>query len=257
MNPDPFARVRFLFYDQNRWDLAERELQKHPELLIDRAEANAILGHILLGRDKFDEARAFLRRALEIDSRFANAYFTLAVLEKEIWTRCKRRHDRAHYIIAAEEMARQAIRLDNESAHYRALLATILIEAGKIQDALTIIEEALSLNPDHVNSLQVKARALIDGKRRRDAIGPLHRALEIDPQNAMTHVYLYRAKIRISVKEAQQHLERALELAPNDRGIRNYCLSRHRTRLQRNAVTLYLVFLICYAVVIVVHSALK
>lgn len=44
MNTDPLASIRHLLYEQQRWDLAERELEKHPELLLDNAEANAIRG---------------------------------------------------------------------------------------------------------------------------------------------------------------------------------------------------------------------
>ncbi len=246
MSPDPLARIRLLFYDQQRWDLAERELRKHPELLVGNAEANAILGKCAYKREDFDEARAHLRRSLEIDPEFTNALCDLAVLEDKLATRATSDENRIGHRTEAERLIREAIRLENNCANYHAILASILVDKGQIRDALIAIEQALSINPDHVYSLQIKAMALLEWNMYREAVEPLTRALQIDPQEPWTHIYFFRAKDGRQTSEAHRHLERALELAPDDRVIREYCLRFHMSRLERIGVWIYVVLCISF-----------
>jgi tetratricopeptide (TPR) repeat protein len=251
MTPDPLARVRFLFYDQRRCDLAERELLKHPELLIDSSEAHAILGRCAFERGKFEQARSCFCRSLELDPHNTQALFELAVLENHRATRTRLKETRSRHLAEAENLAREIIRLNSYNPSHHALLASILTERRRIREALSAVDKALSINPDDLYSLHVKALALLEWNRCREAIEPLNRALETNPQDAWTHIYLFKAKERSSRAEAQRHLETALRLAPNDRSLRNYCLRCRLTGRQRIVDLIYVVICICFILFLV------
>jgi tetratricopeptide (TPR) repeat protein len=245
MNPDALARIRFLFYDQNRWDLAERELQKHPELLVDNAEAHAIMGRCAINRESFPEARSYLRTSLEINPEFSNALYYLAVLEFLVSLRQRCKDDEQWHLHKAEKWIRDAIRLRNDAAEYHAELACILINRGRFRKALAAAETAVSISPDDAYCLRTKGRALIDCNRHREAIDVLNKSLRLDPQAGCTHLYLYLAKPGWFGLRGRHHLQIALQLAPNDRELREYCLSNGRIRLPSLADCILIGFLIC------------
>jgi tetratricopeptide (TPR) repeat protein len=207
VNSDPLARARILLYEQDRPELAERELKRRSALLADNAEANAMLGYCALEQNQLQDARRHLESALAINPEFALPYYWLAALEVQ-----------QERFPIAEQLVREAIRLEHDKANYRALLARILLRRCMKEEALIEAEAALSLDACNVICLQAKAEVLIGLARRTEAIEVLDRALQIQPNNAHTHGLLHVAKCvnPDTSHDAQMHLQLALRNAPND-----------------------------------------
>ena len=218
MIADRLARIRVLFHGQRRYDLAERALREHPELLVDNAEAHAMLGACACKRKNFEEARSHLRKALEIDPEYADAFYWLA--------------DATESLSEKEALVREAIRLRSDAAEYHAFLAQVLLSRNKSSKALLEIEKALSIDPNNIYCLHVKAEILIHCKKKSEAIVALNRALLINPLDAHTHVLLYSAKARTLPRDAEQHLKTAMQLAPNNLGDMKYCLAVRARRAE-------------------------
>ena len=218
MSTDHFARIRVLFHDQRRYDLAERELKEHPKLLVGNAEAHMMLGVCAFERKEFGEARLHLKKALEIDPEYANAFYWLAVAAKSLSEK--------------EDLAREAIRLRTAVPEYHALLAHVLFDRNRIKSALLEIDKALSIDPDNGYSLRIKASILIHRNKKSEAIVALDRALLLNPLDAQTHVLLHLAKARSSPRDAERHLKMALQLAPDDPDIVEHCLAVRARRAE-------------------------
>lgn len=81
----------------------------------------------------------------------------------------------------ADASAQLAMKLDDQLAMAHTALATVRLAQGKANEALPLIERALSLNPLDVFALNFKATILIKLKRFDDAIGILVDAIKRYP----------------------------------------------------------------------------
>jgi len=80
-----------------------------------------------------------------------------------------------------------AIALDPRSAeaHYR--LAELLINVGRVQEALTSLEEVNRLDPLYVTSVNNRAWVLSMLGRHEEAATEIRRALSLDPRNVVSN----------------------------------------------------------------------
>ena len=95
-------------------------------------------------------------------------------------------------------------------------LSDILIQQGKIEEAIGHLEQAQRLKPDDAVQHSNLGLALEQAGRVREAIGHYEQALRIKPDYAAAHSDLGLALARVGKpQEAMEHLEEALRLKPD------------------------------------------
>ena len=139
-------------------DLAEAELREAIRIDPKVPEAHYVLAQIAIFRSRFDEALALLGAELAINPAHAMALYrigdvytrqlkwdaAIAALQQSLWINpyfsgpyilLGRAYSKTSQPAAAEEMLRRAIEYDpnNKSAHY--LLAQVLQQAGRLEEA--------------------------------------------------------------------------------------------------------------------------
>lgn len=119
------------------------------------------------------------------------------------------REDAAHSAINA------ALRLNPEDPDCFALLADIELARRNAAAALTAAEQALAINPEHVQAANLRAMALVRLGRKAEATETVDFALQKAPNSALSHAnqgwtYLHRNDPR----RAQEFFREALRLDP-------------------------------------------
>lgn len=159
---------------------------------------------LIRGRDS-GGAIQLLRRAIEVDPRYAAAYRELA------WTYLKERAlDEA--LMALED----ALHLDGNDARTHLYLGHVLMERGDNAQAQAEFERARLLSPLWTLPLLLKGRLLEENGNLAEAESAFRMAVKISPSDADCLAELGR-HVLISKKfaEAEQLLTEALRLQPN------------------------------------------
>lgn len=112
----------------------------------------------------------------------------------------------------------ECIRLSPSHALGHVKLGMLLLNAGRVAEALPHLERGVALRPDRVDyrvALGVTLTRLPD--KQTEGILQLETALQIAPQHAEAHLNLGNALLAVpgSVPRAIQHYEAALKLNPN------------------------------------------
>ncbi len=143
----------------------------------DDAEAEYLLGFLLTGTYRFEEAEQHLRRAVTARPQ---EHHWLMVLAKSQLEQGKN--------VAAGDVLQQAITLDPQPAYYHAHAMTALNTAD-LAAAEASLRAGVALNAEHNDALSRLGGLLIDQGRNEEGIGFLERARTVNPQNLDT---LYR-----------------------------------------------------------------
>lgn len=102
---------------------------------------------------------------------------------------------------------------NDPEAHYNE--ARTLLTLGRFPQAEDIYEHVLSLNPNHVASLEDLARLHFDQQRYAEAVSVFRRLVGLNPNDANHQMNLGAALYNAGFPaEATRHLERALQLNP-------------------------------------------
>ena len=101
---------------------------------------------------------------------------------------------------------------DPENVEELLLLANLLSNSERLQDAIPVFEHALEMSPDDVNARVTFARALVGGGLTSDAEFQYKKALEIAPNDQQANYYL--AELYMSLEppdkaKAIEHYQRA------------------------------------------------
>ena len=190
--------------DQKRYDEARTYLKRALEL--DPEYANAIndLGTLAVDQKNYGEAETYLKRALELDSKNVEALYNLGLVAKD-----QRRYD------DAKAYLKKALALN--PAYFKALnnLGVIAMEQGQNDEAVAYLKRALELKPDHANALSNLGKLAMDQKRLEEAMTYLKKALELDPKcvPALHNLGLCLMN-RGQYEEAQVQFRKALEIDP-------------------------------------------
>ena len=148
-------------------------------------------GSTLLAQGKIGAAAMALDLATEIDPRDLTAWKLKGAL--------------LHQVGEMEEAARHFVKCLEIRNDYDSWwrIGIIRFEQNRQADALTVLEEALKLNPDHINSRILKARALIALERFNEATDILEK---IKPAN-----YLFATSLHLlgTIKVKQKDIDGA------------------------------------------------
>ena len=208
-------------------------------------------GEAFLREKKFQEASIEFRNAIQIDDRFAPAYWGLA----QAYEGLQRGNE-------AFDAVRKAVELDPNHLPARVRLGTyyiILYDRQKkdefLGEAERLASDVLAKDQNHVEAHVLLANVLTLRGKNAEALARLQRAIEIDPQRIETRVSLaqfylrtndvakaeeaYRSALSINDKSSLAHVEygrflagqnrteqaeaefnRAVEVDPNNRDVR-------------------------------------
>jgi tetratricopeptide (TPR) repeat protein len=110
----------------------------------------------------------------------------------------------------------EALRLDPSDADHFSLLASIELARRNWPSALDAAEQALALNPEHINAANLRAMALVRLGRKEEATATVDFALHRSPDNAFSHANQgWNCLHRNEPKKAQEHFREALRLEPD------------------------------------------
>jgi len=107
---------------------------------------------------------------------------------------------------------------DPDNSEAQALLASLLANSRRIQEAIPVFEEAIRLDPGNTTIRLNFARSLQANNMNADAEAQFLKVLELEPENHSAHYYLARLYMDWQPRrqdEAIRHFQRVLEIAPN------------------------------------------
>lgn len=171
----------------------------------------AILHHIraeaLRRQQRHDEALALYRKALEIDSRLAQASAGMGVALFEL--------ERYGEAIASMERALVLAPELPAASSLHQLTGRALQELGRLDEAAEQFARTLELDPRDTESLDRLAFLRFNAGRYQEAIEHYRALLGVDPADATAHSNLGIALLNLErYEEAIRSLERSLELDP-------------------------------------------
>jgi tetratricopeptide (TPR) repeat protein len=200
-----------VLFQQNRLDLAERELRHELAGEPENDLAHALLALCLVKREQFEEATNEAKEAVRLDPNSGFSHYAMAHVYLE-----------RNRLKEAEVEIGRAIELDPDDADYVALLASVRFNQGRWQDALAAAERGLALNPHHITCTNLRAMALIKLGRKEEAGATIATALAKDPDNAVTHANQGWALLESGNHAgALAHFREALRIDPETEWARN------------------------------------
>jgi len=178
------------------------------------ADAEYLLGFLLIETYRFDEAEQHLRRAVAARSQQTHWLMVLAKSQLEQGKN-----------LAAAEVLDQAIAIQPKPAYYHAR-AMATLNTGDLAAAEASLRACLALDARHSDALYRLGSLLIDQGRDEEGIGILERARTLNPENT-DMLYKLGAAYRQADKpvEAEELLVAVLERVPGHVGAL-YNLSR-------------------------------
>jgi Tfp pilus assembly protein PilF len=161
-------------------------------------------GFALLKQERYAEAEAAYRQAIELKPDYALAYNNLG----------KVLHDQGRVDEAIAEY-QKAIQLDPKIAMAHANLGGALYNKGRVDEAMTECQKALELDPKNAIAHNNLGLVLERKGRWDEGIAEYQQAIKLDPKFAIAHNNLGNSlKSKGQVDEAIAEYQKALELDP-------------------------------------------
>lgn len=188
--------------EQERYELAERELRRLIAEEPGDVSAHALLGVCLSEQKKYKAAAESAQLAVHLDPTYPYAYYALAYA----YHQAERLHE-------AESTIGEAIRLDPEQADYYALLSSVKLQRRRWREALEAAERGLYFESEHVGCINLRAMALNQLGLADDAAVAVEGALSVEPENALTHANRGWQEVhRGRYDRAMEHFREALRI---------------------------------------------
>jgi tetratricopeptide (TPR) repeat protein len=125
-------------------------------------------------------------------------------------------HHQAGRLLEAENLYRQIIEVQPESANVLCLLGIAARQQGKIAEAIDFYEQAIAQNPDLVEAHLNNANALLDVGEYQRAIASYEQVIKMQPSSALAYNNLGWLKQQLGeIDSAILYYQTALHLAPN------------------------------------------
>ena len=111
----------------------------------------------------------------------------------------------------------QVLEIEPDNIEALKIYANALVKLKKLEEALTIFEKALKIDPNNVSLLRNYGRALLDLDYSKKALIILDKALQIEPNNVKVLSTYTKALSKLrSFDKAFKFFERSLEYEPNN-----------------------------------------
>ena len=157
------------------------------------------------------EARALLRRAIELDANYAAAYAALAetfyVAVSMGWAESP-----AAFLSRAEELAHKALSLDSAEVRARVILGRIHIFYQRYEQARAELDRATAINPNDAHGIAGRGNILMWLGQTDAAIEALELARRIDPELnaidrfALSLAYYLKRRYDAAIEQAERDL---------------------------------------------------
>lgn len=199
-----------LLFEQQRWDLAERELRGLLAQDPDFAQAHALLGIVLSQSGDLDDALTAAQQAVALDPELDFGFRAVAVVHME-----------RNELEPAAVAITSAIDLDPDDADHRGILAQIRFQQERWPDALEAADTGLAIDPQDSDCLNLRSLALTKLGRSSEALASVEASLASDPDNPYTHQARgYSLLHEGNAKQALHHFQEALRRDPTLDGAR-------------------------------------
>lgn len=194
-----------MLIQQQRFDLAQRELRQAVVEDPLAARPHALLALCLRHEEKFTEATQEAQQAIFLDPEAGFGHYALSIV-------LEARNRSAEAKTAIEE----AIRLDPDQPDYFGQLALVEFQLRDWNASLTAAENGLKADPEHVFCTNLRVQALTKLGRRTDADAAVESVLRREPDNAYTHANRgWTLLEQRNPAKAMEHFREALRLEPN------------------------------------------
>ncbi|XP_028036484.1 cell division cycle protein 27 homolog [Bombyx mandarina] len=181
-----------------------RAVQLNP----DAAYAHALLGHEYAVAEETDKALASFRLAVSIDPRNYVAWFGIATVyaRQERWK-------------ASEVHIRRALSIHPLSGVLRCQLGLAQSALGKMERALSTLEKAVALDTENPLCRFHRASVLLRAGRPQDALADLHHLKDIAPRESLVYYLLGKVHNKLgNAHLALMHFSWATDLDPKGTG---------------------------------------
>lgn len=174
----------------------------------DAAYAHALLGHEYAVAEETDKALASFRTAVSIDPRNYVAWFGIATVyaRQERWK-------------ASEVHIRRALAIHPHSGVLRCQLGLAQAALGKMDRALATLERAVALDTENPLCRFHRASVLLRAGRPQDALTDLHHLKDIAPRESLVYYLLGKVHNKLDNPHlALMHFSWATDLDPKGTG---------------------------------------
>jgi tetratricopeptide (TPR) repeat protein len=216
---DHYQRSRVLI-DRGRYDQAEKELRQVLSVEPDYAVAHGLLAVCLSEKKQYGEALKEISEAISLSPSHPGFHYIHAeILQKQ------------NNLEMAKTAILEALRLNPGNADYYARLATIQHDQTKYTEALKSSEQGLSIDAEHVWSMNMRLLSLLELGRISEAEAEVNGTLAIAPDHPFPHsvkgwVFLHQNRI----PEAMQSFREALRIEPGRQWARKGLLEALKAR---------------------------
>lgn len=214
-----FHRLGDLLIDHGDLDAAETAFRRVTELKPKLAHGYTGLGEVELMRRRFDRAERLLEKASKLSPRDRSIRHRLGLAYRGVGKRAEAEQSlrigldsRKRYMPdpwSSKMRQHKKLVADQISTSLR------LMRAGRLAEAITLLEQAHHWHPDNIELMNNLASAYIEAKQPDRALVILQRAAAADDNAFFTQINLSACYTRMGrIEEALRHADRAIELSP-------------------------------------------
>jgi tetratricopeptide (TPR) repeat protein len=229
-----------LLVKQDRRVEAEVTLRKVIDSAPEFAKPAEDLGYLLVSCGRAADALPFLERATRLDPMLERAWFNLGkalamlgrgreadvAFEKSFELSPERKrmalaaeHQKEGRLEEAERLYRQVLHDNRQNVDALRLLAQIASDAGHVDDAECMLQEAIRIAPDFLLAILDLGKLYKEEDRFAEAIACFDRAIALEPNRVQAHFMRAATLARASfTPEAAAAYRHCLELRPTHAG---------------------------------------
>lgn len=209
-----------LLYQQKNYAASEKEFKLAIADDPEDSYSRAMLAACHLAQERNDEALGEVEKAIAMDPEESFAHYIRSSVQVQRGN-----------LSEAKTSIEEAVRMDPFSDYYYGLLSDIYYFSDDLDKALEAAETGLSYNPEEIDCVNSRARALVRLGRAEEAEDSLIDALKRDPTNSFTHTNLAWVMLRRgSIAESMEHFKEGLRLDPNSEWAREGVVESLKSR---------------------------
>lgn len=179
-----------------------------------------ILAHLFTEIKRYKDAIRYYELAIKSGDKNPQVFYNIHELYNRIGDK-----KRASYYLA------KLLELKPKDLNFRIELAKTLIEEGQIDKAEIHIEKALSINPDSIDALFLKAKILDKRGNKKELVEVYREILKIQPENETVLFNLAVLEYELQdIDSALVYITRYIKKRPNDKDAHELLFQIYRAK---------------------------